>query len=72
MVRQNKNSKYNLDKAKINPKYQCAISDEVEGDESAKVSVEDGVLLLIKGLAENDLFSEQLSEELVNIGTSMK
>lgn len=26
----------------------------------------------IKGLAENDLFGEQLSEELVNIGTSMK
>ena len=26
----------------------------------------------IKGLAENDLFAEQLSEELVNIGTSMK
>lgn len=43
-----KNAKYNLDKAKINPKYQYAISNEVAGDEPAKVSVEDGVLLLIK------------------------
>ena len=43
-----KNAKYNLDKAEINPKYQYAISNEVAGDEPAKVSVEEGVLLLIK------------------------
>ena len=43
-----KNAKYNLDNATINPKYQYAISNEVEGDEPTKVSVEDGVLLLIK------------------------
>ena len=43
-----KNAKYNLDNAKINPKYQYAISNKVAGDEPAKVSVEDGVLLLIK------------------------
>ena len=43
-----KNAKYNLDNATINPKYQYAISNEVEGDEPARVSVEEGVLLLIK------------------------
>ena len=43
-----KNAKYNLDNAMINPKYQYAISNEVEGDEPAIVSVEEGVLLLIK------------------------
>ena len=43
-----KNAKYNLDNATINPKYQYAISNEVAGDEPAKVSVEEGVLLLIK------------------------
>lgn len=48
MVRKNKNSKYNLDKATINPKFQYAISNEVADDEPARVSVEDGVLLLTK------------------------
>ena len=43
-----KNAKYNLDNATINPKYQYAISNEVKGDEPAIVSVEEGVLLLIK------------------------
>ena len=43
-----KNAKYNLDNAKINPKYQYAISNEVEGDKPVRVSVEEGVLLLIK------------------------
>ena len=43
-----KNAKYNLDSATINPKYQYAISNEVEGDEPARVSVEEGVLLLMK------------------------
>ena len=43
-----KNAKYNLNNAKISPKYQYAISNEVEGDEPAKVSVVEGVLLLIK------------------------
>ena len=43
-----KNAKYNLDNATINPKYQYAISNEVEGDEPARVSVEEGVLLLTK------------------------
>ena len=43
-----KNAKYNLDNAMINPKYQYAISNEVEGDAPARVSVEDGVLLLTK------------------------
>ena len=43
-----KNAKYNLDNATINPKFQYAISNEVAGDEPAKVSVEEGVLLLIK------------------------
>ena len=37
-----------LDNATINPKYQYAISNEVAGDEPAKVSVEEGVLLLMK------------------------
>ena len=37
-----------LDNATINPKYQYAISNEVAGDEPARVSVEKGVLLLIK------------------------
>src|SRR5574344_2582858 len=36
------NAKYNLDNAMINPKYQYAISNEVEGDEPAIVSVEKG------------------------------
>ena len=43
------NVKYKLDNAKINPKYRYAISDEVEGDEPSRVSVEEGVLILIKG-----------------------
>ena len=43
-----KNAKYNLDKATINPKYQYAISNEVKGNGPARVSVEEGVLLLIK------------------------
>ena len=43
-----KNAKYNLDNATINPKYQYAISNEVAGDEPARVSVEEGALLLIK------------------------
>ena len=43
-----KNAKYNLDKATINPKYQYAISNEVEGKIPARVSVEEGALLLIK------------------------
>ena len=42
-----KNAKYNLDNATINPKFQYAISNEVAGEEPAKVSVEEGVLLLI-------------------------
>jgi len=38
-----------------------------------KIVLEDSLgYFNIKGLAENDLFAEQLSEELVNIGTSMK
>ena len=37
-----------LDNATINPKYQYAISSEVAGDEPARVSVEEDVLLLIK------------------------
>ena len=37
-----------LDNATINPKYQYAISNEGAGDEPAKVSVEEGVLLLMK------------------------
>ena len=38
-----------------------------------KIVLEDSLgYFIIKGLAENDLFAEQLSEELVNIGTSMK
>ena len=43
-----KNAKYNLDNATINPKFQYAISNEVVGYEPAKVSVEEGVLLLMK------------------------
>ena len=43
-----KNAKNNLDNATINPKYQYAISNEVEGDKPVRVSVEEGVLLLIK------------------------
>ena len=43
-----KNAKYNLDNATINLKYQYAISNEVAGDEPAKVSVEEGSILLIK------------------------
>ena len=43
-----KNAKYNLDNATINPKYQYAISNEVAGDEPARVSFEEGVLLLTK------------------------
>ena len=43
-----KNAKYNLDNATINLKYQYAISNEVAGDEPARVSVEEGVLLLTK------------------------
>ena len=42
------NAKYNLDKATINPKYQYAISNEVEGNGPARVCVEEGELLLIK------------------------
>ena len=42
------NAKYNLDKVEINTKFQYAISNEVKGDEPAIVSVEEGVLLLIK------------------------
>ena len=45
-----KNAKYNLDNATINPKFQYAISNEVAGDEPARVSVEEGALLLIKAL----------------------
>ena len=37
-----KNAKYNLDNATINPKFQYAISNEVAGDEPARVSVEEG------------------------------
>ena len=38
-----------------------------------KIVLEDSLgYFNIKGLAENDLFAEQLTEELVNIGTSMK
>ena len=37
-----------LDNATINPKYQHAISNEVAGDEPARVSAEEDVLLLIK------------------------
>lgn len=43
-----KNAKYNLNKAKINPAYQYAISNEVAGKIPARVSVGEGVLLLIK------------------------
>lgn len=43
-----KNAKYNLNKAKINPAYQYAISNEVAGKIPARVSVEEGALLLIK------------------------
>lgn len=43
-----KNAKYNLNKAKINPAYQYAISNEVAGKILARVSVEEGTLLLIK------------------------
>ena len=37
-----------LDNATINPKYQYAINNVVAGDEPARVSVKEGVLLLIK------------------------
>lgn len=43
-----KNAKYNLNNAKINPAYQYATSNEVAGKTPASVSVEEGVLLLIK------------------------
>ena len=43
-----KNAKHNLNKAKINPAYQYAISNEVAGKIPVRVSVEEGTLLLIK------------------------
>ena len=45
-----KKANSNLENATINPKYQYAISNEVAGDEPARVSVEEGALFLIKAL----------------------
>ena len=48
-------AKYNLTDAEINPSYQYGVSNEVLPGETARVSVKDGVLLLIRD------FSEEIS-----------